>query len=146
MKKFLSVMLAAIMLLMPINSMAASGQTGETDAFIDAIYDGENTPEQKVKDWSDQVTWEVAEDVPALEDVDWKTLSDEELTDVINHSTYEVVGMFLLGLSDEEFEEILERDTTLIYPIYSFRDTGEYTTDAEGNQVPVQEQTILADH
>lgn len=56
----------------------------------------------------------------------------EEMTEVINHSTYEEVGWFLLGLSDDEFEKILERDTTLIYPIYTFQDTGD-----GGIQIPI---------
>lgn len=150
MKKYILSLLALLLMLTPMTSYAAEtdfafGYMSDTEdsAYSDAVYDVENT---EVEDWSDKVVWELAEDVPKLEDVDWKSLSDEDLTEVINHSTYEEVGWFLLGLSDEEFEEILERDTTLIYPIYTFKDTGEYTTDEEGNEVPVQEQGILAEH
>ena len=52
----------------------------------------------------------------------------------------------MLGLSDDDLEEILNRDTTLIYPIYTFKDTGETTIDEAGEEVPVQEQGILAEH
>ena len=104
------------------------------NSFEDAVYD---VVHSEVIDWSEQVIWELSEDVPKLEDVEWESMSDEKLTEVINHSTYEEVGWFLLGLSDDEFEEILERDTTLIYPIYTFQDTGETTIDENGEKVPV---------
>ena len=115
----------------------------EENNLSDALYDTEHSP---VVDWTDAVVWELSENVPKLEDVEWKELSDEELTEVINHSTYEEVGWFLLGLSDDDLEEILTRDTTLIYPIYTFKDTGETTIDETGEEVPVQEQGILAEH
>lgn len=150
MKKLLKLMLAAVLLLTPMTSMAAESSfavpydyVAEESMYSDAVYDTENSA---VVDWSDKVVWELADDAPSIEDVDWKELSDEELTEVINHSTYEEVGWFLLGLSDGEFEAILERDTTLVYPIYTFKDTGEYTMDEDGNEVPVQEKGILAEH
>lgn len=143
-------MLAAVLMLTPMTAFAAENtyplqyaDTAENSNFSDALYDTEHSV---TVDWTDQVVWELSEDVPAIEDVDWKSLSDEELTEVINHSTYEEVGWFLLGLSDEDFEEILERDTTLIYPIYTFKDIGEMTTDETGEEVPLQEQGILAEH
>lgn len=151
MKRLLSFILAAALVATPMTSMAAESsltvpyETTANGAFSDAVYDTarENT---EVQDWSDQVVWELEEDIPALEDVDWKRLSDEELTEVINHSTYEEVGWFLLSLSDEDFGEILQRDTTLIYPIYTYRDTGQYEVDENGNEIAVQEQGILAEH
>ena len=151
MKKGLMSLVALLLLLTPMTSYAAETDfvvpytldNTEENYYEDAVYDTENT---KVIDWSDKVIYELVEDVPKLEDVDWKGLSDEDLTEVINHSSYEEVGMFLLGLTDEEFEEILTRDTTLIYPIYTFRDTGETIIDENGEEVPVQEQGILAEH
>ena len=150
MKKLFRLMLAAVLMLTPMTSMAAEStfplmyaDAADENSYSDAIYDAENSP---VVDWTDDVVWELSEDVPKLEDVDWKVLSDEDLTEVINHSTYEEVGWFLLGLSDDDLEEILMRDTTLIYPIYTFKDTGETTIDENGEEVPLQEQGILAEH
>ena len=151
MKKGLMSLVALILLLTPMTSFAAETDfvvpytldNTEESNYEDAVYDTENTG---VLDWSDKVIYELVDDVPKLEDVDWKGLSDEDLTEVINHSSYEEVGMFLLGLTDEEFEEILTRDTTLIYPIYTFRDTGETIIDENGEEVSVQEQGILAEH
>ena len=150
MKKVLMSLVALLLMLTPITSFAAETDFAvpyisyeEENYYEDAVYDTENT---KVVDWSDKVIYELVEDVPKFEDVDWKGLSDEELTEVINHSTYEEVGMFLLGLSDEDFEEILTRDTTLIYPIYTFKDTGETIIDENGEEVAVQEHGILAEH
>ena len=151
MKKGLMSLVALLLLLTPMTSFAAETDfvvpytldNTEESNYEDAVYDTENTG---VVDWSDKVIYELVDDVPKLEDVDWKGLSDEELTEVINHSSYEEVGMFLLGLTDEEFEEILARDTTLIYPIYTFRDTGETIIDENGEEVPVQEQGVLAEH
>ena len=141
MKKGLMSLVALLLLLTPMTSFAAETDfvvpytldNTEESNYEDAVYDTENTG---VLDWSDKVIYELVDDVPKLEDVDWKGLSDEELTEVINHSSYEEVGMFLLGLTDEEFEEILSRDTTLIYPIYTFTDKEDGT----------QEQGILAEH
>lgn len=93
-----------------------------------------------------EISWELLEQVPKLKEVDWKTLSDEDLTEVINHSSYEEVGWFLLGLPEKDLEEILTRDTTLIYPIYSFTDTGEVTIDADGEESPIQKKEVLAEH
>jgi len=151
MKKGLMSLVALLLLLTPMTSFAAETDFvvpytldyTEESNYEDAVYDTENTG---VVDWSDKVIYELVDDVPKLEDVDWKGLSDEDLTEVINHSSYEEVGMFLLGLSDEELEEILTRDTTLIYPIYTFRDTGETIIDENGEEVPVQEQGILAEY
>lgn len=151
MKKGLMSLVALLLLLTPMTSFAAETDfvvpytldNTEESNYEDAVYDTENTG---VLDWSDKVIYELVDDVPKLEDVDWKGLSDEDLTEVINHSSYEEVGMFLLGLTDEEFEEILTRDTTLIYPIYTFRDTGETIIDENGEEIPVQEQGILAEH
>lgn len=151
MKKGLMSLVALLLLLTPMTSFAAETDfvvpytldNTEESNYEDAVYDTENTG---VVDWSDKVIYELVDDVPKLEDVDWKGLSDEDLTEVINHSSYEEVGMFLLGLTDEEFEEILTRDTTLIYPIYTFRDTGETIIDENGEEIPVQEQGILAEH
>ena len=151
MKKGLMSLVALLLLLTPMTSFAAETDfvvpytldNTEESNYEDAVYDTENT---EVVDWSDKVIYELVDDVPKLEDVDWKGLSDEDLTEVINHSSYEEVGMFLLGLTDEEFEEILARDTTLIYPIYTFRDTGETIIDENGEEVPVQEQGVLAEH
>ena len=150
MKKLLKWMLAAVMMLTPMTAYAAENNyplqyvnVAEESDFSDALYDTEHSV---TVDWTDAVVWELSEDVPKLEDVNWKEMSDEDLTEVINHSTYEEVGWFLLGLSDEEFEEILARDTTLIYPIYTFKDTGETTIDETGEEVSVQEQGILAEH
>ena len=150
MKKVLSLILAAVLMLTPMTGIAAENtyplqyvSAEKANSFEDAVYD---VVHSDVVDWSEQVVWELSEDVSKLEDVEWESLSDEELTEVINHSTYEEVGWFLLGLSDDEFEEILERDTTLIYPIYTFQDTGETTIDENGEKVPVQEQGILAEH
>ena len=141
MKKGLMSLVALLLLLTPMTSFAAETDfvvpytldNTEENNYEDSVYDTENTG---VLDWSDKVIYELVDDIPKLEDVDWKGLSDEELTEVINHSSYEEVGMFLLGLSDEEFEEILARDTTLIYPIYTFTDKEDGT----------QEQGILAEH
>ena len=140
MKKLLGLIFAAVVMLTPMTSFAAESTypphyipAAEENDFSDALYDTEHS---EVTDWSEAVVWELSEDVPKLEDVDWKVLTDEELTEVINHSTYEEVGWFLLGLDDEELEEILERDTTLIYPIYRFKD----------NEDGTQEQEILAEH
>ena len=140
MKKLLGLIFAAVVMLTPMTSFAAESiyplhyiPAAEENDFSDALYDTEHS---EITDWSDAVVWELSEDVPKLEDVDWKILTDEALTEVINHSTYEEVGWFLLGLEDEELEEILERDTTLIYPIYSFKD----------NEDGTQEQEILAEH
>ena len=141
MKKGLMSLVALLLLLTPMTSFAAETDfvvpytldNTEESNYEDAVYDTENTG---VVDWSDKVIYELVDDVPKLEDVDWKGLSDEDLTEVINHSSYEEVGMFLLGLSDEEFEEILARDTTLIYPIYTFTDKEDGT----------QDQGILAEH
>ena len=140
MKKLLGLIFAAVVMLTPMTSFAAESinplhyiPAAEENDFSDALYDTEHS---EVTDWSEAVVWELSEDVPKLEDVDWKVLTDEALTEVINHSTYEEVGWFLLGLEDEELEEILERDTTLIYPIYSFKD----------NEDGTQEQEILAKH
>ena len=151
MKKVLVSLVALVLLMMPMTSFAAdtepavsySLENTEENYYEDAVCDTEHT---KVEEWSDMVVWELADDVPKLEDVDWKTLSDEELTEVINHSTYEEVGWFLLGLSDEDLEGILTRDTTLIYPIYTFKDTEETIIDENGEEVLVQEQGILAEH
>ena len=150
MKKFIWLMLTAVLMLTPMTAIAAEStypmqyvNVAEENNFSDALYDTEHSP---VSDWTNAVVWELSEDVPKLEDVEWKALSDEELTEVINHSTYEEVGWFLLGLSDDDLEEILNRDTTLIYPIYTFKDTGEITIDEAGEEVPVQEQGILAEH
>lgn len=150
MKKVLSLILTAVLMLTPMTCIAAENtyplqyvSAEKANSFEDAVYD---VVHSDVVDWSEQVVWELSEDVSKLEDVEWESLSDEELTEVINHSTYEEVGWFLLGLSDDEFEEILERDTTLIYPIYTFQDTGETTIDENGEKVPVQEQGILAEH
>lgn len=140
MKKLLGLMLAAVVMLTPMTSFAAESTyplqyvpAAEEENFSDALYDTERSV---VSDWSDMIVWELSEDVPKIDEVDWKTLSNEELTEIINHSTYEEVGWFLLGLPDEELEEILERDTTLIYPIYTFSDKEDGT----------QEQEILAEH
>ena len=140
MKKLLGLIFAAVVMLTPMTSFAAESTyplhyipAAEENDFSDALYDTEHS---EITDWSEAVVWELSEDVPKLEDVDWKVLTDEALTEVINHSTYEEVGWFLLGLEDEELEEILERDTTLIYPIYSFKD----------NEDGTQEQEILAEH
>ena len=150
MKKFIWLMITAVLMLTPMTAIAAEStyplqyvNAAEENNFSDALYDTEHSP---VIDWTDAVVWELSENVPKLEDVEWKELSDEELTEVINHSTYEEVGWFLLGLSDDDLEEILSRDTTLIYPIYTFKDTGETTIDETGEEVPVQEQGILAEH
>ena len=148
MKKYIWMMLAAVLMLTPMTSMAAESTyplnyvntAGEND-FSDALYDAEHSP---TSDWTNYVVWELSENVPKIDDVDWKSLTDEELTEVINHSTYEEVGWFLLGLSDEDLEEILTRDTTLIYPIYTFSDDGKITLDENGEEV--QEQEILAEH
>ena len=106
MKKLLGLIFAAVVMLTPMTSFAAESTyplhyipAAEENDFSDALYDTEHS---EITDWSDAVVWELSEDVPKLEDVDWKVLTDEALTEVINHSTYEEVGWFLLGLEDEE--------------------------------------------
>lgn len=145
MKKIFRLILTAVLLLAPMNCMAAEStwkvrcqsETIKTSSFTDAVYDADReTP----VDWSDKVEWELSDDVARLEKTDWKVLSDEELTEVINHSTYEEVGHFLLQLSDEDFEEIIKRDTTLIYPIYRFEDVKEKDGSIS------QRQVVLAEH
>ncbi len=120
MKKFIWLMLTAVLMLTPMTSFAAE----KADAS-----------EYKIK--FVQTITEVS---------DWKSLSDEDLTEAINNSTDEEVGWFLLGLSDEEFEAILLRESPLIYPVMGFSDTGEFYYDETGEKWPVQKKEILADN
>lgn len=145
MRKILMGLTVLFLTMTPLPCLAAEGvlTLDSTSSYEDARYDTKN-PE--IKDWSDKVMYELVDDVPKLSEVDWKNLSDEDLTEVINHSSYEEVGWFLLGLPEEDFEEILERDTTLIYPIYSYTDTGEVTIDADGEETPIQKKEVLAEH
>lgn len=119
MKKYVLMILAAVLMLTPMTCFAA-----------------ETTYPRSQKLQFDLTISEVD---------DWKTLSDEELTEAINNSTDEEVAWFLIGLPEEEFEEILTRESPLIYPVEGFRDTGEYYTDENGEEWPVQEKEILAD-
>lgn len=149
MKKILSLMLAAVMMLTPMTSMAAessfavpySDDKEELGTYTDAVYDA---ADNSTTDLSDAVVWTV-EDPGNILKVDWKELSDEELSDVINHSTDEQVAMFLYSLTDEEFYDVIERETPLKYPVYQFTDTGEYEETEEG-LVEKQTQEILAEH
>ena len=119
MKKLLGLMLAAVVMLTPISSLAAETK---------------NTIPDRLK---------FSQSISEIDD--WKTLSDEELTEAINNSTDEEVAWFLIGLPEDEFEEILTRESPLIYPVEGFSDTGEYYIDEYGEEWPVQEKEILAD-
>ena len=150
MKRALSLMLAVVMLFVPATvSMAAENTSAvpytESDgvqvAYPDAVYD---TQENSAADLSASVVWTV-EDPGNILEVNWKELSDEELTDVINHSTDEQVAMFLYSLTEEELYDVIERETTLKYPVMQYTDTDEYEITADG-LVRKQKVEILAEH
>ncbi len=149
MKRILCFILAAVMALPPITCMAAestfavpyAGKEQAQNEYGNAVYD---TAEQIITDLSDSVVW-TEENPENILEVNWKKLSDEELTDVINHSTDEQVARFLYSLSDKEFYDVIERETTLKYPVYQFTDTDEYEITADG-LVRKQKKEILAEH
>jgi len=149
MKRILSFILAAVMMLTPITCMAAEstfavpyvGEEQAQNEYGNAVYD---TAEQTITDLSDSVAW-TEENPGNILEVNWKELSDEELTDVINHSTDEQVARFLYSLSDKEFYDVIERETTLKYPVYQFTDTDEYEITEDGF-VRKQKKEILAEH
>lgn len=147
MKKILTLMTAAVMMLMPMTGMAAENSWDvpyneeKLETYIDAVADVTDDP---TKDLSNEVVWKV-EDPGNILEVDWKKLSDEELSDLINHSTDQQVARFLYSLTEEEFCNIITRETPLKYPVYQFTDTGEYEETEEG-LVEKQTQEILAEH
>ncbi len=49
--------------------------------------------------------------------VDYKRISDEKLTEAINATSNEELALFLRKLNEKETEELLKRDTPLIYPV-----------------------------
>ena len=150
MKRILSLMLAVVMMIVPSTvSMAAESTSavpytesvGEQEDYSDAVYD---LNDSHLTDLSSSIVWTV-EDPGNILEVNWKELSDEELTDVINHSTDEQVAMFLYSLTEEEFYDVIERETTLKYPVIQYTDTDEYEITAEG-LVRKQKEEILAEH
>lgn len=140
-KCFLS--LAVLLLMMtPLTSYAAEAEfVLPYMADIDAVYDTEASSKENSED---MVVWTL-EEVGNILEVSWQELSDEELSDAINHSTDEQVARFLHNLSEEEFADIIKRETPLKYPVYQFTDTGEYE-ETEDGLIEIQTQEILAEH
>ena len=138
-KYMLGCIAISLLLIHPINSYASEPIDTQTlsGTFEDGIYDtvGE---EHRLLYTSDSIV-----EYQHIDEVDWKNMSDEELHSTLLHNEDEDIGMFLLGLSDDDFYEIIERDTVLKYPVYTFTDTDETYIDEYGEEVPVQIQEVL---
>lgn len=71
-----------------------------------------------------------------ITEIDWKKVSDEELTNSINATSNEELAVFLKSLSEDEIEEILKRETPLIFPRTVGTQTGETYVDENGETWP----------
>lgn len=72
-----------------------------------------------------------------IKDVDWKTLSNQELADVICATPEKDLSEFLKKLKDQETEEILNKPTSLINPVTIAIPTGKTYIDETGETWPV---------
>ena len=149
MRKYILSLAAMVMLLSPMTCFASenssvlpySGNFSEQDEYADAVYDSEHS---NVNDISNEVVWTL-EDTKNILETDWKSLSDEELTDAINHSSDQQAAKFLDGLTEEEFYSVIERETPLKYPVYRFTDLDEYEMTENGLEQK-QKKEVLAEH
>lgn len=85
---------------------------------------------------SDDIIWKLEHSKNISEVEDWRRLSDEELTEVINYSSEFQVAQWLCSLTEDEFYDVIERETPLKYPVYQF-------TDVDGEE---QKKEVLAEH
>ena len=67
---------------------------------------------------------------------DWKSLSDEELIEVINATTDKGMAVFVYSLDEEETALLLSKKTSLINPVIEGTETGNTIKDENGEEWP----------
>ena len=67
---------------------------------------------------------------------DWKSLSDEELVEVINATTDKGMAVFVYSLDEEETALLLSKKTSLINPVIEGTETGNTIKDENGEEWP----------